>query len=183
MALFKNKYRIESTRLKNWDYSNDGYYFITICTQNRNHFFGEIMDSKMQLNGIGKLAKKFWLQIPLQFDYAVLDSYVIMPNHVHGIVVIDNNDNCRGVINHASTGGVTKHHNPMLHNNVSRIIRWYKGRTTFESRKINTEFGWQSRFYDHIVRNEKSLNRIKEYIKNNPKMWHRDRNNNAGLKM
>jgi len=181
MALYKNKYRIESSRLKNWNYSNDGYYFITICTQNRNHFFGEIIDGNMKLNAVGKLAEKFWLQIPLQFEYAKLDTFVVMPNHVHGIVVIDNI--CRGVINHASTGGITKHHNPMLHDNVSRIIRWFKGRTTFESRKNNPEFGWQSRFYDHIVRNEKSLNTIREYIDINPEMWYRDRNNNIGLKM
>ncbi len=183
MTLYKNKYRIESTRLKGWDYSNDGYYFITICTKNRNYFFGEIIDGKMKLNAVGKLAEKFWLQIPLQFEYAKLDVFVVMPNHIHVILVIDKTNVCRDTINRVSTGGITKNHNPMLHDNVSRIIRWYKGRTTFESRKINTEFGWQSRFYDHIVRNEKSIMAIREYIINNPKMWQRDRNNALGLKM
>ena len=72
------------------------------------------------------------------------------------------------------TGGITKHHNPMLHDNLSRIIRWYKGRTTFESRKCNPEFSWQSRFYDHIVRNEIAFNNIRRYINNNPKMWKGD---------
>ena len=71
----------------------------------------------------------------------------------------------------------------MLHNNLSRIIRWFKGRTTFESRKIDLRFSWQPRFYDHIIRNEKSLRNIQQYINNNPKMWSRDRNNKMGLKI
>lgn len=71
----------------------------------------------------------------------------------------------------------------MFHENLSRIIRWYKGKTTFDVRKVNQEFGWQTLFYDHIVRNEKSLHRIRAYIKRNPIMWQRDRNNFNGLRM
>ena len=192
--LYKNKYRTESTRLKNWDYSSNGYYFVTICTQNRTCFFGEIIHRKMVLNTIGELAKKQWQNIPKQFTYATIDAYVIMPNHIHRIVVIDQpvvcrdaiNQSvvCRDAINRVSTnGGITKNHNPMLHNNLSRIIRWFKGRTTFESRKIDLHFSWQPRFYDHIIRNEKSLKNIQQYINNNPKMWSRDRNNKMGLKI
>lgn len=193
MTLFKNKYRIESTRLKKWDYSSDGNYFITICTKKRKHFFGEIIDNKMVLSETGKFAEKFWNEIPAHFAYASLDAFVVMPNHIHGILVI--NQSNRDAINRVSTiitqnnnanskaGGVTKNHNPMLHNNLSRIIRWYKGRATFESRKSNPNFSWQSRFHDHIIRNDTSLYNIERYIKNNPKMWCRDKDNNIGLKM
>ncbi len=90
---------------------------------------------------------------------------------------------CRDAINGAAirrvstdtetetTGGVTGHHNPMLHDNVSRIIRWYKGRTTFESHKIRPDFTWQTRFYDHIIRNRTSEDNIRQYIRNNPARW------------
>jgi len=174
MALYKGKYRIESTRLKNWDYSRDGNYFITICTQNRAHFFGEIVNHKMILSQTGRFAEKHWLEIPAHFSFASLDAFVVMPDHIHGIVVID-------AINRVSTinrGGITKHHNPMLHNNLPRIIRWYKGRTTFESRQIDPKFSWQPRYYDHVIRNETALNNIRRYIKNNPKMWNKKRNSN-----
>ena len=84
-------------------------------------------------------------------------------------------DNRRDAINRVSTGGITENKNPMLHDNLSRVIRWYKGRVTFESRKINAGFAWQSRFYDYIIRNEKSFNEITEYVKDNPKKWENDK--------
>lgn len=87
---YKNKYRIDSTRLKNWDYSWNGHYFITICTKDRQTFFGNIENGIMILNDIGKIAEKFWLEIPEHFDNVILDEFVIMPDHVHGILIIDN---------------------------------------------------------------------------------------------
>ena len=90
---FQNKYRIPSTRLKNWDYGKNGAYFITICTGNREHFFGEIVTvdnvNEMHLNEIGKLADKFWSEIPKHFPFVELGNYTVMPNHVHGILIID----------------------------------------------------------------------------------------------
>ena len=90
---FQNKYRIPSTRLKNWDYGKNGAYFITICTGNREHFFGEIVtvdnENEMHLNEIGKLADKFWSEIPKHFPFVELGNYTVMPNHVHGILIID----------------------------------------------------------------------------------------------
>ena len=87
---FKNKYRISSVRLQTWDYSNNGAYFITICTQNREHFFGTIQNGIMQLSEIGKLAEQFWYEIPNNFPMVELGNFVVMPNHVHGILIIDN---------------------------------------------------------------------------------------------
>lgn len=90
---FQNKYRISSTRLKNWDYGQNGAYFITICTGNKEHFFGEIIsvDGKniILLNEIGKLANDFWAKIPEHFPFVELGNFVVMPNHVHGILIID----------------------------------------------------------------------------------------------
>ena len=107
-----------------------------------------------------------------------------MPNHIHGIVIINKTTEHRDAINRVSTssiikpispGGKTGYKNPMLHDNLSRIIRWYKGRMTFECRKIEPGFLWQSRFYEHIIRNHGSYQRIAEYIRNNPANWQADK--------
>ncbi|MGE3279053.1 MAG: transposase [Candidatus Altimarinota bacterium] len=186
---FRNRYRIDSARLKYWDYSTDGGYFITIITQNREHFFGEIVDGEMKLSEMGLLIKKFWHEIPNYFEHAILDEFVIMPNHIHGIIILcrmNEPSPCRDAINRVSTamgagktGGITKNHNPMLHpHSLSKIIRWFKGRTTFEIRKQNnTDFAWQPRFHDRVIRNEYELNRIRKYIFDNPSNWEMDRNN------
>ena len=100
---FQGKYRIESTRLQNHDYSTNGWYFVTICTRDRLCFFGDAIAGQIQLSEIGEIAQKFWEEIPSHFKHTYLDAYVIMPNHVHGIIVIDrpesgkNLDECRDV--------------------------------------------------------------------------------------
>jgi len=183
---YQNKYRIESTRLRNWDYGSNGAYFITICTKDREHYFGKIEDKQMKLSEIGKLAHQFWEEIPNHFPYVELGNFVVMPNHTHGILIINkngincgdtiNNGFCRDAINRVptKTGGITGNHNPMFHENISRIIRWYKGRCSFEIRKIHIGFEWQSRFHDHIIRNDISFNRIQNYIESNPENWRED---------
>lgn len=87
---FKNKYRIGSARLKDWDYGKNGDYFITVCTHDKICFFGEIESQKMEMNIAGKIAEDLWHQIPQLFPFARLESFVVMPNHIHGILVIDN---------------------------------------------------------------------------------------------
>ncbi|KKP60240.1 MAG: hypothetical protein UR54_C0016G0005 [Candidatus Roizmanbacteria bacterium GW2011_GWA2_34_18] len=180
---FKDKYRIQSSRLLNWDYSSNGYYFITICTKERKHFFGEIINNVMRLLKIGEIAQKYWLEIPKHFSFIELDEFVVMPNHIHGIVAIKNvfDIKCRDVINHVSTDNVKKNIyskiTPMNKHSLGKIIRWFKGRTTFEIRKTESKFSWQSRFYDNIIRNEKSFCYIRKYIKENPMNWEEDRNN------
>ncbi len=124
-----------------------------------------------------------------KFPFVKLDEFVVMPNHIHGIVVINKTEywdetDCRDATNRVSTadhtadptighnnnpttpGGITGHKNPMLHDNLSRIIRWYKGRVTYECRKQVQSFAWQSRFYNHIIRNDAVWKRIAEYIRN-----------------
>jgi len=199
---FKNKYRIPSARAQWWDYGWAANYFITICTYEKEHYFGEVVDGEMRLSDIGKIANKYWNEIPENFQFAKLDAYTIMPNHMHGILIIDKSDQmesnknsskidrCRDAINRVSTwqesesklsteidqiGGITGKHNPMLHDNIPRIIRWYKGRCTFEIRKTNSPFAWQPRYHDHIIRNEDGFQRISNYIKTNPENWEKDR--------
>ena len=89
---FRGKYRIQSSRCPNWDYRSNAAYFITICTYNREHFFGEIMNKKMILSEIGKIAEHFWYEIPEHFQFVKLDAFIAMPNHIHGIIIIDNPD-------------------------------------------------------------------------------------------
>lgn len=89
MTLFKNKYRIESTRLSNRDYAANGLYFVTICAGDRACFFGDIVNAQMHLSVIGQIAERFWVEIPQHFKNTYIDAYVIMPNHVHGIIIID----------------------------------------------------------------------------------------------
>ena len=241
MEKFQNKYRIPSARLQNWDYGSNGSYFITICTADMQYHFGEVHDREMHLSESGMLAYMYWSQIPEKFPFVALGEFVVMPNHMHGIIIIDGNivdrdgggsdgagggdndgngggcddgsgggDNdgngggcddgngggCsfggfgggRDAINRVSTtnppkqhqpGGITGDKNPMLYDNLSRAIRWYKGRVAFEIHKINAGFAWQSRFHDHIIRDDKSFERITNYIKNNPAKWSDDKFKNA----
>ncbi len=179
---FKNKYRIPSARLQTWDYGSNGMYFITICTQNREHYFGDLIGGKIELSEIGILASKYWYEIPEHFPFVNLDEFVVMPNHVHGIIIIDKpiNENNTGAqsannIEPELVGGIAGNKNPMFHKNISRIIRWYKGRCSFEMRKIHACFTWQSRFHDHIIRSSESYEKIRNYIANNFQKWEEDK--------
>ena len=180
MSLYKNKYRIESTRLDVWDYSRYGYYFITICTKEKKCFFGNTNGDKILLNILGERIKEIWNQIPLQFPDVQLDEFIIMPNHIHGIVFIN-----RDSINRVSTKKPFIKNNPMYSElSLSKIIRWFKGRTTYEIHHTLqfSDFVWQPRYYEHIIRNEKSFQKILEYIHFNPLQWAVDEENPAGIK-
>ena len=226
MKKFAGKYRIPSARAPWWDYANDGAYFVTICTAHRECCFGDVADGKMHFSTLGQIANNIWEEIPRQFPYAELGEYQVMPNHVHGIIVINGNSG-RDAINRVSTprnaetnapiakttasiaetdasiaetdasiaetdasiaetdaynadetpGGITGNNNPMLNDNLSRILRWYKGRVTFECHQTDAKFGWQERFYDIIIRDTASYHRISEYIINNPAKWDTDKFN------
>ncbi|MBI9059746.1 MAG: hypothetical protein JEZ01_18425 [Labilibaculum sp.] len=178
---FQGKYRIKSARLQNWDYSNNGLYFVTICTANRELYFGDIVNGEMQLSEIGRLANKYWKEIPNHFPFVELDEFVIMPNHVHGIIII-NKPNDGGYNDKRNVGtpnlGVStttmasEKWNP---GSLGVIINQYKRICTINARKIHTNFAWQSRFHDHIIRNDESLQRIRDYIINNTLRWRDDK--------
>jgi REP element-mobilizing transposase RayT len=189
MEKYRNKYRIPSARLQNWDYGTNGAYFITICTAHRRHYFGEIVQKRLIASETGILAQQYWMEIPDHFPFIELGNFVVMPNHVHGILIVDKKITVSTDVPTVSpmpptngstppptnkTGGFAGNKNPMIQENISRIIRWYKGRCSFEMRKINIGFGWQTRFHDHIIRNHAEYERIDQYITNNPAKWDDD---------
>ncbi len=177
MAKFNNKYRIEPARLKNWDYGNSAAYFITICTANRHHFFGKVQDEEIICSNIGAIVEQEWIKTPeVRPDMNLeLGEFVVMPNHFHGIIFIGNNeynsDGDRDAMHRVSTDGIYKNEFGPQSKNVSSIIRGFKSAVTIQAKKINPDFGWQPRFYDHIIRNPKSYDVISQYIIDNPKKW------------
>ena len=149
--LYKNKFRIESTRLPGYDYSTDGWYFITINTKNHNHFFGEIENEQMVLNDIGRIVEGEWLNTAKMRDDIALDYFVIMPNHFHAILIIEGRKNIQ---------------------NLSSIIKGFKASATSKIRMTgHLDFSWQTRFYDRIIRSEDELFEIRKYIEQNPLRW------------
>ena len=178
---FRDKYRIPSSRLSTHNYSSNGYYFITICTQNRENYLGEVINDTMKLSKIGTTAQNYWQEIPKHFPFVKLDEFVIMPNHIHGIIIINNIVETQ---NFASLPKSASLQQKMPQNqfgpqskNLASIVRGYKiGVKKFVTIN-NLNFSWQPRFYDSIIKNEKSLNRIREYIHNNAKNWNYDENN------
>jgi putative transposase len=189
MALFRGKYRIESARLPNYDYTSSGRYFITICTHDRQHFFGEVRSRVMHFSPMGAIAHKLWVEIPNHHPYVRLDTHIIMPNHIHGILVIDRPHPpaaaCTDVRSNVCTGSSGKGRNfgeedfyqsmgaisPRAHS-LSLIVRNYKGAVTHWCRQNGySEFRWLARFHDHVIRNDEALDRIRRYIINNPAKW------------
>ena len=188
---FKNKYRIPSTRLAGWDYGSHGLYYITICTKDRMHYFGEIVSEQnadkhdiwetqnietqnietqnietqniasLQPTIIGEIAYKNWVDIPSHFSFIELDEFVIMPNHIHGILFINKPDKIDWQFNKF---GVQSQ-------NLASVIRGYKASIKTYSTINDIEFGWQPRYHDHVIRNEKEYLNIRNYIFNNPQQW------------
>lgn len=197
-GLFKNKYRISSTRLCGWDYSSCGYYFVTICTNNRIEYFGEILkcnngEYSMALSTIGKNVRDCWLAIPEHFPDVKLDAWIIMPNHVHGIIKIDKKQNhCNNPVetqNFAplqarqtqSMSKFTPNRFGPQSRNLASIIRGFKIGVTKYAINNNIDFRWQSGYYDRIIRQENALYSVRHYIQTNPQYWNRDRNNFKGI--
>jgi len=173
MPLYKNKYRTDSIRLKGWDYRTSAWYFITICTKNRCHFFGEIRNKIMGLSFVGNRAHLNWQAIPDHFDHIKLDVFIVMPNHTHGLIGITKNPAHTPL---GSGGKQTREFGPLQSGSISSIMQAYKASVTRWCRKKGYyEFGWQSKFYDHIVRDKEEFQRIRNYIINNPAKWQDDR--------
>lgn len=189
---FRNRYRIPSARLSKWDYSSNAAYFITICTADRKHYLGTIIDTKMQLSSIGEFAYKCWKDIPNHFPHFYLDEFVVMPNHVHGIVMIeksyiDNNSLPRiAEARHALPlrkieikDDEEKPRHPRYQNQgkntISSMVGSFKSAVTKYSNENKLRFEWQTRFHDHIIRNSDEFNLIREYIISNPANWDNDK--------
>ncbi len=199
---YLGKYRIPSARLPGWDYRWAEAYFITICTRNREHFFGEIVDDRMVLSPLGVLADVFWHEIPNHVKNVSLGAFQVMPNHLHGISILHLPDIVSPDIVetlHATSlqypetpeipetpetpqNPPTLKSTPNTHmsaispksGSVSRIVGSYKGAVTKHANRLGLPFGWQERFYDHIIRDEAAYNAITHYILTNPQNWARD---------
>ncbi len=172
-------HRRRSIRLKGYDYSQAGLYFITICCQNRTCMFGNIENGKMILNDAGKMALKCWNEIPEHFKHAQLHEYVIMPNHIHGIIELSDIIPV-GAKNFSPLQMPQQSPQPIIPSSPSKtigsIVRGFKiGVTTWMRQNTDIYNVWQRNYYEHIIRNEKSYVRIAEYIINNPAKWTLDK--------
>ena len=161
-----------SIRLRDYDYSKEGAYFVTICTYNREFLFGEIENGKMRLNEYGAIIHDAWVITGQIRPNIKLDEWIIMPNHVHLIIIIGGDG--RGTARRAPTG--EKFGKPTI-GNIPTIIRSFKSAVTKRINELRSLPGiplWQRNFYEHIIRGENALNRIREYIIYNPMRWEED---------
>jgi putative transposase len=190
--LYQNKFRIETSRLSGHDYTSKSMYFITICCKHKISYFGEIFAGKIYLSPIGNIIDQYWQEIPIHFPMVKLDCFVIMPDHMHGIIIINNNnilsnDN-PNLVQHVETPNLgvstenkntenkntenknTENKNPNWKPNcLGSIINQFKRKCTIEIKNHGYEFHWQSRFHDHVIRSYAELDRIRQYIIDNPK--------------
>ncbi len=170
---YQNKYRIPSARLRHWDYRWAGAYFITICTADKNHYFGEIENDKMILSPLGVIADILWYEIKNHHKNVELGEFIIMPNHIHGIIILNDGDNNAVETGHALSLPINRFQN-IGKNSISSIVGSYKSAVTKHARRLGYDFEWQTRFHDHIIRNAKSFQTITAYIINNPEKWEED---------
>ena len=204
MDKFQNRFRIPSARA-NWHDYNGGVYFVTICTKNREHYFGEIThccrdvarnvstEPQMQLSQIGQYAYDQFMNVKSHYPYAEIPLFVIMPDHIHAIVTIDGeNDTCRDVARnvstsarnvstsarHVSTGVNTQMANiSPRKNSLAVVMRGVKSSITKFANENNIPFAWQTRFHDRIIRNQDEFDKISDYIEKNVVNWQNDMDN------
>jgi len=163
-----------SIRLKNYDYSQAGGYFVTICTQNNECVFGEVINEEMRLNKYGKIVKDEWLRTREIRSNVMLDEYIVMPDHFHGIILIIDDVFVGATRRVAPTVKSTT----LKSNTLGSIIGQIKSIITKNIHKMGLKhFHWQRNYYEHVIRNEDKLNKIRQYIQNNPLSWHLDREN------
>jgi REP element-mobilizing transposase RayT len=190
-------------RLRNYDYSSDGWYFVTICTGDRECCFGKIENQMMYPSEIGIQAELMWNEIPQHFPTAELGTFVVMPNHIHGIIGIDNIKKCdfggvvacndrtilpidRGdvacnvpTMPHPDTTPAKNEHMASIspkQGTLSVMLRSYKSAVTKWCNENHiSNFAWQSRFHDHVIRNQEEFDRIENYILNNVANWNSDK--------
>ena len=177
--LDKARHHRRSIRLKSYDYAHMGAYFVTMVTQGRVCLFGGVRDGQMQWSEYGGMVHHQWHELPKHYAHLALDAFVVMPNHVHGIIVLTGGD--PAVATAMAVVGAGLKPAPTVprigRHGLSEIVRAFK---TFSARRINAHRNapgvpvWQRNYYEHIIRNEESLNRIRQYITDNPLQWSND---------
>ncbi len=169
-----------SIRIKGYNYASSGAYFITICTNKHEQLFGEIVNGKMELNECGKIVQSEWIKTGILRSNIEIDAFIIMPNHIHGIIFIHDDS---GVMHHGhghrdpTYRAQTEQFGKPTSNTIPTIIRGYKSAVTSRINKINNTPRvkvWQRNYWEHIIRNDQSMNHLQEYIQNNPIKWHTD---------
>nr|AIA13501.1 Transposase IS200 like [uncultured bacterium] len=189
---FQDQYRIESNRLKNWNFGWKKCYYLTICTR-FNEYFGEIKDDKMIFTEIGKVAVNQWISTPdIRPDMNLqLDEFQVMPNHFHAIIGIGSNkfnsfsdhEYEIEILNPGLTETIfRKNKFGPQSKNISSICRGYKSSVTAYAKNHKILFDWQPNFYCNIINDEKSLIKVRNYILNNVKNWSKDRFNKNKIK-
>jgi len=169
MAYDPKAHHRRSIRLRGWDYARPGLYFVTVCTQGKEHVFGAVADGEMRLNEYGRNVAACWEELPRHYPRIRVDGFIVMPNHVHEIIEI------------LDVGAGLKPA-PTRGHAVSEIVRAFK---TFSARGVNRlrrtagKPLWQRNYYEHIIRNERELAAIQEYIASNPVRWDTDPENPA----
>jgi putative transposase len=193
------KHHRRSIRLKGYDYSSEGAYYVTIVTQGRECLFGEIIDGEVHLNKYGEIVQKWWNEIPIHFPTVELGAFIIMPNHVHGIIFItaerrgevvsprdipNNNILDANADGTDDQGGETP---PLPKPTLGQIVAYFKYQSTKEMNRIETENSitkfWQRNYYEHIIRDEKDLQNKTDYINANPSLWDEDDNNPSNFQV
>jgi putative transposase len=174
------KHHRRSIRLRGYDYTQAGAYFITICTQNHKCLFGNIVNGAMQLNDAGRTVETLWKMLPILHPDVEIDEFIVMPNHLHGIILIS-------PIHHQRNNELAKPENDTDHScnpagaavRIGDIVGAFKSRVTVEYIRGVKNSGWvgfdkrllQRNYFEHIIRNQKSLNLIRQYIAENPQKW------------
>lgn len=186
MNKFRNKYRIPSTRLQNWDYRWAAAYFITIITKNREHYFGEIANQRMSLSHVGVIADVLWHKIPIHAKGVELGAFVVMPDHIHGIIIIRQFEDESGSAStkqlpevddektlskpESLTIGQRRFQN-IGKNSLSSIVGSYKSSVSRHARRLGFVFNWQPLFHESIIRDDQAYQNITNYIHKNPENW------------
>ncbi len=167
----------QSIRLPQRDYSSAGAYYVTICTHEKKHYFGNIINNRMSLSQYGKIAFSIWNEIPNHFSNISLDKFIVMPNHVHGII-------CMTVSPGACHGKPLHSRILPTKQSLSTIIGSFKSTVTRKINEMNSGDKtkiWQRNYWERVIRNDRELNIIREYIINNPKNWDTDQMNSPLL--
>jgi REP element-mobilizing transposase RayT len=171
MTLYRGKYRIETTRYRWRDYRSRGAYFVTICSHDKKHIFGEVENDEVHLLPIGRIADRELRTLGSHYANVSVDSHVVMPNHVHAIIVIDGDHQfAPNPVALSPLGGISP-----AAGSLGAIVRSYKAGVTRRCHELGFPRGiWQPRFYDRIIRGDANISAVREYICNNPANWSHD---------
>jgi len=196
MKFYPQKHHRRSIRLKNYDYASEGAYYVTVVTQGRECLFGDIVEKEIRLNEAGKMVFKWWNELPNKFPKVTLGEFIVMPNHFHGILIIEEivgavlpvcpNDESMPVKMGEHVGSLLQRPDARL----SQMIQWFKTMTTNEYIRGVKQLGWrpfagkfwQRNYYEHVIRNEKELKQKTDYILDNPSRWNEDEENPQNMK-